>query len=89
MLIAHVTPVDFRRHGTAFIEITVLVPRRFQTQFQTEFPFLKVMAKTVKYEASTLWNQSPSSLKEFSHVQYFSDKLNLQTADIVTLHSTV
>jgi len=42
--------------------------------------------RTVKYKASTLWNQLPSSLKEFSSIKYFSNKLQkfLQTSDIHT-----
>ena len=47
--------------------------------------------RTVKYKASILWNQLPPSLKEFSSVKYFSNKLKkfLQTADIDTLHFTL
>jgi len=39
--------------------------------------------KTVRYKASKIWNQLPSSLKIFS-VKYFSKKLNefLQVVDI-------
>jgi len=45
--------------------------------------------RTVKYKASILWNQLPSSLEEFSSVKCFSNKLMkfLQTADMDTLDS--
>jgi len=41
--------------------------------------------RTVKYKASKMWNQQQSSLKEFSSVKYFSNKLKqfLKSADIV------
>ena len=46
--------------------------------------------RTVKYKASTIWNQLPSSLKEFSSVKYFSNKLKkfLQTVETDTSDST-
>ena len=46
--------------------------------------------RTVKYKASTMWNQLPSSLKVFSSVKYFSNKLKkfLQKVDIDSLNST-
>jgi len=39
--------------------------------------------RTVRYKASKIWNQLPSSLKEFSLVKYFSNKLKefLQVVD--------
>jgi len=40
--------------------------------------------RTVSYKASKIWNQLPSSIKEFSSVRYFSNKLKefLQVVDI-------
>ena len=40
--------------------------------------------RTVRYKASKIWNQLPSSLKEFSSVKHFSNKLKefLQAVDI-------
>ena len=40
--------------------------------------------RTVRYKASRIWNQLPSSLKELFSVKYFSNKLKefLQVVDI-------
>jgi len=45
--------------------------------------------RTVKYKPSTMWNQLSSSLKEFSSIKYFTNKLKkfLQAVDIDTLDS--
>jgi len=46
--------------------------------------FLQTMAKELRYKASIIWNQLPSSLKEFFSVKHFSNKLQkfLQVVDI-------
>ena len=40
--------------------------------------------RTVRYKASKIWKKLPSSLKEFSSVKYFSNRLKelLQVVDI-------
>jgi len=39
--------------------------------------FLQITAKelSVRYKASKMWNQLPLSLKEFSLIKYFSNKI--------------
>jgi len=51
--------------------------------FSGESLFLQITAKELKYKASKMWNQLPSSLKEFLSVKYFSNKLKefLQAVD--------
>ena len=45
--------------------------------------------RTVRYKAGKIWNQLPSSLKEFYSVKHFSNKLKkfLQVADIDSIFS--
>jgi len=51
---------------------------------QLDSVFTNYGKRTVRYKASKIWNQLLSSLKEFSSVMYFSNKLKefLQVVDI-------
>jgi len=57
---------------------------RVRENLNSDSVYANYSTRSVKYKASKMWYQLPSSLKEFFPVKYFSNKLNefLQAVDI-------